>query len=54
MKHKSQEQIKAFRHQLTVVNVKGLLKQNKIKEAIDCACSNGIDSKEFGEISRDI
>lgn len=53
MKHQTQRAIKEQHRRIAIANIKGLLKQEKVKEAIECAEIAGISPKEFGEIVRE-
>lgn len=53
MKHQTQRAIKEQHRRIAIANIKGLLKQEKVKEAIECAEIAGITPKEFGEIVRE-
>lgn len=54
MKHLSQKQLKKNKKNFLVANIKGLLKQGKIKEAIKCAKVAGITAEEFGKLGLEI
>lgn len=53
MKHQTQRAIKEQHRRIAIANIKGLLKQDRVKEAIDSAEIAGITPKEFGQIVRE-
>ena len=51
MKHKSQKEIKKFNDMLCIANICGLVKQDKIKEAVEAAQTRNITPEQFGKIA---
>lgn len=51
MKHKSQKALAAQRIRTACLFIYELLKDDKVKEAIDVAYRNGIDAVTFGKIA---
>lgn len=51
MKHKSQKALAAQRIRIACLFIYELLKDDKVKEAIDVAYRNGIDAVTFGKIA---
>lgn len=51
MKHKRQEQLKKFNDLVAIANIVGLVKADKIKEAVEVANVRKFTSEQFGKIA---
>ena len=51
MKHKSQKELKKFNDMLAIANICELVKQDKIKEAVEVAQVRNITPEQFGKIA---
>lgn len=51
MKHKNQKELKKFNDMLAIANICGLVKQDKIKEAVEVAQVRNITPEQFGKIA---
>ena len=52
MKHMTQDQLKERRIKFIVANVVGLLKDGKVKEAINCSKEVNMSVKDFGLLAQ--
>lgn len=54
MRHQTDKARKEFQRKIAIANIQGLLKQEKIKEAIHCATIAGLTPEEFGQIVKEM